>query len=142
MTLFFLSLPLSPPLFRKQQSRGSLLGYAAELGEHPSSSPKLSVSRGVNGAGNFHGAFVVSHVKRQMCSCSWVSHEQGAWSWCWCCTWLGPGSHRAGDFITLKSGRKCPFLATRVNQSNYRVAKLILCLGPSELPLPISQAFP
>lgn len=66
MTLFFLSLPLSPPLFKKQQSRGSLLGYAAELGEHPSSCPKLSVSRGVNGAGNFHGAFVVSHVKRQM----------------------------------------------------------------------------
>lgn len=117
------------------------LGCAAELREHPSSSPKLSVNRRVSGTGNFHGACVVSHAKKkQMRSCSWISHEQEAWSWC--CTCFGPGSHRAGDFITLKSGRKCPFLATRVNQSNYRVAKLILCLGPSELPLPISQAFP
>lgn len=57
------------------------------------------------------------------------------------CRALGPGSRGAGDLITLKSGRKCPLLATRVHQSNYRVAKLILCLGPSELPLPISQAF-
>lgn len=53
-----------------------MLGYAAELREHPSSSPKLPVNREMNGTGNFHGACMVSHEKRQMCSCSWISQSK------------------------------------------------------------------
>lgn len=41
------------------------LGCAAELREHPSSSPKLSVNRRVSGTGNFHGSCVVSHAKKK-----------------------------------------------------------------------------
>lgn len=77
MNLFFLSLPLSPPLLKKKQSTGSLLGCAAELREHPSSSPKLSVNRGVNGTGNFHGACMVSHEKCAAVAGSDMSKKPG-----------------------------------------------------------------
>lgn len=50
------------------------LGCAAELREHPSSSPKLSVNRRVSGTGNFHGSCVVSHAKKSKCAAVAGSH--------------------------------------------------------------------